>query len=68
MSQPTINLSDARKEYLTKFIDARRQWKEAQDGPSLRDVGYWWDQMRKWGGLIDLTTRIQTELKGRSRR
>lgn len=68
-SKTTISLTtEGRKEYLTKFIAARGKWLEAQEiYVAGREVDHWWNQMRKWGGLVDLTTRLQNEMKGRKK-
>ena len=67
MSRKTIHLTEIRKEYLTKFIDARKWWNDARQMADMKAVAHWWDQMRKWGGLLDLTTRLQNEMKGRKK-
>lgn len=67
MNRTTISLSEIRKEYLIKFIDARKWWNDAKSMADSKASNHWWDQMRKWGGLVDLTTRLQNELKGRKK-
>ena len=68
MKAKTISLSEIRKEYLAEFIDARKQWDHATQLFDQHAVTHWWNQMRKWGGLVDLTTRLQNEMKGRTKK
>ena len=67
MSQTTISLSEVRKEYLIKFVAARKSWETSLKSKVETDVEYWWGQLTKWGALMDLMTRLQNELKGRTK-
>lgn len=69
MSQPTTNLSvsDLRKEYLAWFVDWRKEWEKMRATQDETGEVYCYEKMKFFGSLIDLTTRLQNEMKGRSR-
>lgn len=64
---PTLSLDDIRREYLCKFIGARNNWKEATKAKVPLSIDYWDSEMRKYAKLLDLTTRLQNEMKGRAK-
>ncbi len=64
---PTLNLADIRREYLCKFIGARAQWKDATKAGIAVGIAYWDGEMRKYAKLLDLGTRLQKEMKGRTK-
>lgn len=68
MSQPTISLHDARSEYLVKFCGARRNWDDALKSGNKVQSDYWNGEMKKYAALLDLNTRLQNEMKGRTRK
>lgn len=67
MKTPTLSLDDIRREYLCKFIGARNNWKDAEKASVQVSVDYWNGEMRKYAKLLDLTTRLQNEMKGRAK-
>lgn len=68
MSQPmqTFGIDALRKEYLTKFIDSRKQWQMAVEAETGSEADHYLD-MLMWAGLLDLMTRLKNSLKGRTK-
>lgn len=67
MKTQTVTLHEIRSEHLVKFCGARRAWNDATKAGTKVQIEYWLQEMKKYAALLDLNTRLQNEMKGRTK-